>query len=99
MPGGACVGTSIAQSACIMTITIDRNSTQATDDELAAMARWIDLLRAEYNEMPGMHLTKPQVQRLFGLDQATCDALLRELEKTHFLRCTEAKAFVKIECG
>jgi hypothetical protein len=93
----ACIGTSIAQSACIMTITIDRNPTQATE-ELAAMAHWIDLIRAEYNEMPGMHLTKPQVQRLFGLDQPTCDALLRELERTHFLRCTEANAFVKMEC-
>ena len=27
-------------------------------------------VKAEYNDLPGMHLTKPQIQRLFGLDRA-----------------------------
>jgi hypothetical protein len=62
-----------------------------------ALDHWADLIRAEYDEMPGMHLTKPQVQRLFGLDAETCEAVLDELEKTHFLRCTDVNAFVKAE--
>jgi hypothetical protein len=30
------------------------------------MAEWLRLIRAEYAESPGMALTKPQVQRLWG---------------------------------
>ena len=67
--------------------------------EHAALEHWIELIRAEYNELPGMHLTKPQVRRLYGLDQTTCDALLHELEQVHFLSCTEGEVFVRVDCG
>ena len=40
---------------------------------------------AEYMEMPGMRLTCPQAQRLWGLDRATCFALLEFLVDTSFL--------------
>jgi hypothetical protein len=32
---------------------------------------WLMLVRAEYVEMPGLSLTKPQVERLWGLDAVT----------------------------
>ena len=32
-------------------------------------------IRAEYLEMPGLRLTAPQAQCLFGLDPETCDAV------------------------
>ena len=32
------------------------------------MTDWLQLIRAEYHEIPGLHLTKPQVQRLWNLD-------------------------------
>ena len=57
----------------------------------------IELLRvvqAEYLEIPGLHLTKPQAQRLWGLDPYTCDALLDTLVAARFLRCTERGAYV-----
>ena len=81
-----------------MTNTIDQEL-PGTTLEHAALEPWIDLLRAEYKELPGMHLTRPQVRRLFDLDQTTCDALLHELEQVHFLRCTESQAFVRADCG
>ena len=32
----------------------------------------------EYLEMPGLRLTAPQAQSLFGLDAETCDAVLAQ---------------------
>jgi hypothetical protein len=58
---------------------------------------WLRRVKAEYDEMPGMHLTKPQIQRLFGLDRPTCDALLHALEDGDFLRCTIDQEFVRAD--
>ena len=56
-----------------------------------------DLLRvvqAEYLEIPGLHLTKPQAQRLWGLDPCTCDMLRHTLVASRFLRCNHRGAYV-----
>ena len=56
-----------------------------------------ELLRvvlAEYLEIPGLNLTKPQAQRLWGLDSCTCDALLDALVAAQFLRCNHRGAYV-----
>jgi hypothetical protein len=63
------------------------------------VARWVELIQAEYTEMPGLQLTKRQVQRLWGLDEATCDASLRALENQQFLRRTSANVYVRREEG
>ena len=52
------------------------------------------LIRSEYLEMPGLHLTKQQVQRLWKLDAQTCDVLLDELVSVRFLRKTRRNAYV-----
>jgi hypothetical protein len=54
-------------------------------------------IRGEYLEMPGLKLTLPQAQRLWGLDRAMCEAALAELEQHHFLRRTLGGAFVRAE--
>ena len=54
-------------------------------------------IRAEYLEMPGLHLTKPQMQRLCGVDPLTCDALLAALVDVKFLRCTRHGAYVRAD--
>ena len=56
---------------------------------------WLHLIRAEYHEMPGLHLTKRQVQRLWNLDATTCEAVLETLETARFLRRTHTGAYVK----
>jgi hypothetical protein len=60
---------------------------------------WInDLLfriRSEYEEMPGLCLTRAQAQRLWGLEDEACEAVLSALvlagylKKTHggYIRC------------
>ena len=58
---------------------------------------WIQLIRAEYLEIPGLCLTKPQVQRLWGLDSATSEALLAALVDARFLRRTHQGAYVRAD--
>jgi hypothetical protein len=58
---------------------------------------WLQLIRAEYLEVPGLCLTKAQVQRLWGLDPVTSEALLAALVEGKFLRCTRQKAYVRAD--
>jgi len=61
------------------------------------LAGWLDLIQAEYKEIPGLHLTKPQIQRLWGLDAVTCDALIDALVDARFLRRTARDAYARAE--
>ena len=54
----------------------------------ATAVDWVHLVQAEFLEMPGLHLTKAQVRRLWGLDEEMCDAVLGQLMATHFLKRT-----------
>jgi hypothetical protein len=60
---------------------------------------WLQLIRAEYLEIPGLCLTKPQVQRLWGLDPVTSEALLAALVDIRFLRRTRHDAYVRADVG
>jgi hypothetical protein len=62
-------------------------------------ATWLRLIRAEYLEMPGLQLTKPQIQRLWRLDPPTCDALVDALVSDQFLRRTRHAAYVLADSG
>jgi hypothetical protein len=42
-------------------------------------------LRAEYLEMPGLRLTREQVQRLCGLERTVCERVLDGLVDARFL--------------
>jgi hypothetical protein len=44
-------------------------------------------VRAEYLEMPGLVLTRWEMQRFWGLDPSVCDAVIAELTASGFLRC------------
>lgn len=59
---------------------------------------WLQLIRSEYLEIPGLRLTRTQVQRLWGLDAAVCETLLAALVDGRFLRCTRDAAYVRVEC-
>ncbi len=54
-------------------------------------------IRAEYLQMPGLSLTVPQAQRLWGLDRATCEAALDVLVDARFLRRRSDRMFVRFE--
>ena len=55
----------------------------------------IGRVRAEYLEMPGLCLTIRQVQRLWGLETGTCEALLKSLIDSGFLVRTDRGLFVR----
>jgi len=54
----------------------------------------LDLIQAEYREMPGLSLTCPQIQRLWGLDSITCGEAIGALVTAHILKRTERGAYV-----
>jgi hypothetical protein len=59
-----------------------------------------DVLRrvqGEFMEMPGLRLTEAQARRLWGLDEASCDALLRALVDAKFLFRTHNGAFMRVD--
>ena len=59
-----------------------------------------DVLRrvqGEFLEMPGLRLTEPQARRLWGLDAASCGALLSTLVDANFLFRTRDGAFMRVE--
>jgi len=57
----------------------------------------VDVVREEYLEMPGLRLTPPQVKRLWGLDEPTCNLVLHTLEEDHFLRRTARNDYVRAD--
>ena len=64
-----------------------------------SIADWLQIIRAEYSEIPGLNLTRPQVECLWGLDRATTEAVLKVLVGTGFLRCTSAGGYVRADSG
>lgn len=64
-------------------------STRVTD--------WLQIIRSEYLEMPGLQLTNKQARRLWGLDETTCDAILDALVASKFLRKTPRQAYARTD--
>ena len=61
---------------------------------ISAMTETVRRVRAEFLEMPGLKLTVPQAQRLWGVDRRTCEAVIEELTQTQFLSRTRDGAVV-----
>jgi hypothetical protein len=56
-------------------------------------------VQGEFLEMPGLRLTDAQARRLWGLDAASCEALLGALVDAKFLYRTRDGAFMRVEHG
>jgi hypothetical protein len=54
----------------------------------------LDVIKAEYREMPCLNLTKPQMQRLWGLETFVCDAVVDALVAAGVLRRTATGTYV-----
>jgi hypothetical protein len=54
-------------------------------------------VRSEFVEMPGLRLTPAQATRLWGLDRDACQAVIKALIDTSFLRWTPAGAVTRAE--
>jgi hypothetical protein len=86
----------ISQSA----LARNRSYSAREADPVTAQARLDDrtlLVRGEYLRIPGLHLTRSQVQCWWDLDADTCDKLLDALVETQFLERTCADGFVRVD--
>ena len=70
------------------------SETRANTPERRPNERIVRRIRAEFLEMPGLCLTIEQAQRLWCLEQRTCEALLNSLIDSRFLRRTDRGLFV-----
>jgi len=58
---------------------------------------WLRLIRSEYLEMPGLHLTLAQARQFWRLDASTSSAVLDALVDARFLRRTDRGAYVRAD--
>jgi hypothetical protein len=58
------------------------------------VSEWLQRIRAEYQEMPGLSLNKEQMQKMWGLDAFVCDALVDALVAARVLRRRAGGAYV-----
>jgi hypothetical protein len=58
---------------------------------------WLQIVRSEYLELPGLHLTRAQMQRLWGFDELTCDDTLNALVSVSFLKKTARGGYILAE--
>jgi hypothetical protein len=80
VPEGVAMTTSSAQSA----------STSHRVSDL------LQLIQSEYREMPCLSLTKPQIQRLWGLETFVCEAVIDALVAASVLRRTASGTYVAV---
>ena len=55
---------------------------------------WLRRIQSEYREMPGLSLTKPQMERLWGIEPPACDALVDALVAAQVLRRTRTGTYI-----
>jgi putative heme degradation protein len=61
---------------------------------------WVRLIQSEFAEMPGLHLSKRQAQRLWNLDAPSADAIFCALEASHFLkRMPDSDVYIRAGLG
>ena len=69
----------------------------ASESRATATEDVLRRVQGEFLEMPGLRLTEPQARRLWGLDAASCSALLGALVDAKFLFRTRDGAFMRVE--
>jgi hypothetical protein len=59
----------------------------------------LNRIRAEYLEMPGLLLTREQMQRLYGVDRTECQPVLDALVDARFLCVRSGGAYARLTEG
>ena len=63
------------------------------------VCEWVRLVQSEFAEMPGLHLSKRQAQRLWNLDPSSADVIFDALEASHFLRRMPNDVYIRADVG
>jgi hypothetical protein len=74
----------------------DMGVEEAMSPTQTSVADWLQIIRGEFAEVPGLHLTRQQFQKLWGLDGETTSTLLDVLVNTKFLRRTSDEGYVRL---
>ena len=61
----------------------------------AALHELLRRIEGEYREMPGLSVTAPQAERLWGLDSTTCSFVLMTLIQRRILKRTASGTYVR----
>ena len=61
----------------------------------AALHELLRRIEGEFREMPGLSVTAPQAERLFGLDSTTCSFVLMTLMQRGTLKQTASGTYVR----
>jgi hypothetical protein len=77
------------KSAQKMRRTSVKTTGGTTAQEHTGINRWLELIQAEYREMPDLRLSKPQMQRLWGFDPLY---MRRAGRRARGSRCVETNA-------
>ena len=62
---------------------------------MKTISEWLQLVRSEYLEVPGLSLNRQQFQRLWSLDRVTSDTLVEALIAARFLARTTKGTYVR----
>jgi hypothetical protein len=88
-------GRSPALAPALIKASSPRNqAAMITSSRSAPLAELLQRVREQYQDMPGLKLTKPQATRLFGVAPSVCAAMLRALVMENFLFRTGDGLFV-----
>ena len=61
----------------------------------AGLHALLQRIEAEYREMPGLSVTAPQAERLWGLDSTTCAFVLMTLIQRRILKRTASGTYIR----
>ena len=79
---------------------IDRNEAHAGSPQERSQAEdWLQLIRGEYEELPGLQLTQAQAEERWALDARSAEALLDDLVSSGVLRMTGEGAYVRADAS
>jgi hypothetical protein len=81
----------------LRTLASSGEETEMKPDPHPPLDDVLQRVQGEFLEMPGLRLTQAQARRLWGLDAASCEALLSTLVDAKFLFRTRDGAFMRIE--
>ena len=79
----------------MMSATSSASARRAKPKTIAALHELIQKIEGEYRQMPGLSVTAPQAQRLWGLDSMSCGFVLMTLIQRGVLRHTASGTFVR----
>ena len=79
----------------MLSAAASRITRRTTPQNTAGLHELLQRIEGEYREMPGLCVTGPQAERLWGLDSTTCAFVLMTLIERGILKRTPRGLYVR----